>query len=304
VDFNHGGPLKNALALPLVVAGLLGSPNPGFPQPQTPRFDDAHVHLNDPERWIGLMDELGIDRSIVFRGRDIDNDGLLWASERWPGRLIPFLSVSPEHRQHRSAWAQDDLAVVELADSLLSTGEFYGIGEISVTHFPGAGFPEADFNPNGLVMRGILDLARRYGVPVSVHVELTRLREFELLLEAFPDVPVIWAHGGYTPLFLAERLLVRHPNLIYEVSARTWPDHPRSPDYTILRDGDRVWPDWLRLMEEMPDRFLVGTDAAGHSVAGDTGKVQSVQNLLLQLSPEVREKISHGNLRDLLGREE
>ena len=57
-------------------------------------------------------------------------------------------------------------------------------------------------------------------------------------------------------------------------------------------------------MEEMPDRFLVGTDAAGHSIQGDTGKVRSVQNLLLQLSPDARERIARGNLRDLIGREE
>ena len=67
--------------------------------------------------------------------------------------------------------------------------------------------------------------------------------------------------------------------------------------YTILRDGEQVWPGWLRLMEEMPDRFLVGTDAACHSIAGDAEKVRSVQNLLRQLSPEVREKIARGNLR-------
>ena len=65
------------------------------------------------------------------------------------------------------------------------------------------------------------------------------------MLQRFPDVPVIWAHGGYTPLFLARRMLQRHPNLHYELSARTWPRHPRSPDYTILRDGVAVWPEWL-----------------------------------------------------------
>ena len=89
------------------------------------------------------------------------------------------------------------------------------------------------------MMHGILALARKHRVPVMVHIESTRMRELSALLEAFPDVPVIWAHGGYTPLFLARRMLERHPNLTYELSARTWPRHPRSPDYTILRDGRR-----------------------------------------------------------------
>jgi hypothetical protein len=83
------------------------------------------------------------------------------------------------------------------------------------------------------------------------------LRELERLLSDFPDVVVIWAHGGYAPVFLAERLLERHPNLLYELSARTWPEHPRSADYTILRDGALVWPQWLGLFERMPERFVV-----------------------------------------------
>lgn len=264
-------------------------------------FFDAHVHLNDPELWIGLMDSAGIDQAIVFRGRAIDNQGLVDAAARWPERLIPFLSISPEHREYRGAWERDDPTVLEVVDSLLATGSFEGIGEISVSHFPGSGFPEADFDPNGRVMTGLLELARRYDVPVTVHVEVTRLREFEALLEAFPDVTVIWAHGGYTPLFLAERLLGRHPNLVYELSARTWRSHPRSPDYTILSDGEHAWPQWLELVEKLPERFVVGTDASLRATESDRQKIQSVQKFLLQLTPETRTKVARDNLLDRLG---
>lgn len=38
--------------------------------------------------------------------------------------------------------------------------------------------------------------------------------------------------------------------------------HPRSPDYTILRDGSHVWPEWLQLIESQPHRFLMGTAPA------------------------------------------
>ena len=45
----------------------------------------------------------------------------------------------------------------------------------------------------------------RSKVPVLLHVESTRMNELSQMLERFADVPVIWAHGGYTPLFLASR---------------------------------------------------------------------------------------------------
>lgn len=264
-------------------------------------FEDAHVHLNDPGAWVSLMDASGIVRAVVFRGRAIDNEGLVRAAGRWPGRLYPFASISPEHREYRDHWRADDARIAPILDSLLESGGFYGIGEISAVHFPGAGFPEADFAPDGAVMRAIFDVARQHRVPVTVHVEVTRLAAFERLLTAYRDIPVVWAHGGYTHLFVAERMLTRHPNLLYELSARTWRRHPRSPDYTVLRNDEAVWPEWLALIERMPDRFLVGTDASLRSVAGDEEKVYSVQSLLMQLTPATRRRVGATNLSGLLG---
>jgi len=220
---------------------------------------------------------------------------------RWPDRLVPFLSVSPEHREFRGDWTSGDSSLVETVDSLLDLGGFYGIGEISVTHFPGTGFPEADFDPSGPVMRGIMAAAQSHQVPVTVHVEVTRLREFEQMLADFREVTVIWAHGGYAPFFLAERVLERHPNLMYELSARTWQRHPRSPDYTILMNGVDVWPEWIALIERMPDRFVVGTDASLRSTQSDEQKIRSVQNLLDQLTPEARRMVAEENLERIVG---
>ncbi len=294
--------VRISVNLTMALVALLSTPTIILGQlPEGYAFSDAHVHLNDPEAWVRLMDEAGIDRALVFRGRDIDNHGLLEAAQRWPGRLIPFLSVSPEHREFRSSWETDDPALVEVVDSLLEVGGFFGIGEISVSHFPGRGFPEADFDPNGHVMRGILGVARRYAVPVTMHVEVTRLRELEEVISDFRDVTVIWAHGGYTPLVLAERMLARHPNLVYELSARTWQRHPRSPDYTMLRNDVEVWPEWIALIERMPDRFIVGTDASVRSMASDQRKITSVKNLLDQLSPQVRQMVAGENLNRILG---
>jgi hypothetical protein len=114
-------------------------------------------------------------------------------------------------------------------------------------------------------------------------------------------VSVIWAHGGYTPLFLARRLLENHPNLIYELSARTWARHPRSPDYTVFRNETTVWPEWLELVEAMPTRFLAGTDAAGRSEVGDIANARRVQLFLQQLSSDTRLQVAQTNFDRILG---
>ena len=276
-------------------------PAPLGAQGPTASFSDAHVHLNDPATWVRLMDARGIARSVALAGRTADNAVLHEAGVRWPGRILPFLSVGPEHRAFRPAWQADDESLASLADSLLSRGGFYGIGEISVSHFPAAGFPEADFDPAGRTMRSLLAVAQKHRVPILIHSEVTRLREFEVLLRAYRDVTIIWAHGGYTPLFLARRLMQEHPNLIYELSARTWARHPRSPDYTIFRNETTVWPEWIQFIESLPTRFLIGTDASGRSETGDSANVRRVQLFLSQLSDATRRRVATGNLEHILG---
>lgn len=264
-------------------------------------FADAHVHLNDLPMQLDLMKRWAASHAVVFWGGRSSNESVAEAAKAHPGKLIPFASISPERTAYRPAWDQHDDALLQQLDAMLATGLYKGIGEISAAHFPSAGFGETDFSPMGPMVTGILELARKHKVPVMLHVESTRMAELSRLLERFADVPVIWAHGGYTPLFLARRMLDRHPNLYYELSARTWPHHPRSPDYTILRDGEKVWPEWLQLIEAMPGRFLVGTDASHRSAASEAMKFASVQNLLAQLSPVAREQVARGTLLKLIG---
>jgi predicted TIM-barrel fold metal-dependent hydrolase len=270
------------------------------PAPDTIPFVDAHVHLNDENLQLEMMQRYGAKRAVVFWGRNSDNETVAAAANRHPDCFIAFASISPE--RYRRAWDEQDTTLLSELDALLDSGRFKGIGEISATHFPSPGLPETDYDPMSPMLQGILALARKHRVPVMVHIEVTRLSELSSLLDAFPDVPVIWAHGGYTPLFLARRMIERHPNLHYELSARTWPRHPRSPDYTILRDGKTVWPEWLDLIELKPDRFIVGTDASHRSHASEEMKYESVQAFLRQLSPATRERVAETNLLSLIGK--
>lgn len=264
-------------------------------------FIDAHVHLNDVATADALMPRYGVQQAVALWGRDSDNASVAATAAAHPERYVAFASISPEREAYRDAWRTGAAGTLTYLDGLLATGRYRGIGELSIAHFPSPGFPETDFDPDGAMARGVMDLARKYKVPVMVHVEITRIQALSALLDRYPDVAVIWAHGGYTPLFLARRMLERHPSLYYELSARTWPRHPRSPEYTILQDGERVWPEWLALIEAMPARFVVGTDASFRAGGREAMKYASVQNFLRQLGPAARERVAVRNMQQLLG---
>lgn len=263
-------------------------------------FFDAHVHLNNLPMQLALMDEYGVERAVVFWGRLSNNESVAEAAARYPDRFVPFASISPERTAYRPLWDRQDPALLGELERLLATGRYRGIGEISVVHAAAAGFAATDYAPTAPLMRGILDLARRFRVPVMVHCEMGRAAQLSELLEAFPDVAVIWAHGGYSTVDAAKRLLERHGNLHYELSARTWPRHPRSPRYTIVGEGGAVLPEWLALIESMPGRFLVGTDASHHVEASERMKVESVRAFLAQLSTAARREVAGGTLRRIL----
>ncbi|MGH7586597.1 MAG: hypothetical protein ACREMH_10145, partial [Gemmatimonadales bacterium] len=107
----------------LLTFGLLTHPAPAQQSPPH-AFSDAHVHLNDPGVWIQLMNETGVDRAIVMAGRNTDNSALLAAVRHWPGRLLPFLTMSPEFREFRPAWEADDARFEPWLDSVLTAGGF------------------------------------------------------------------------------------------------------------------------------------------------------------------------------------
>lgn len=263
-------------------------------------FVDAHVHLNDIKMQLELMKKYKIPQAIVFWGRNSTNESLIKAARDYPDKFIPFVSVSPEREKYRSFWKRNDLKLLATLEKQLKTEKFKGIGEISITHFPGFGFPEADFSPTSSLMKGIMKLAEKYKVPINIHCEITRLKEFSALLSEFKNVKVIWAHGGYTPYFLAKRILENHPNLYYELSARTWLNHPRSSDYTIFKSNSEVWKQWKDLVEENPTRFIVGSDVSHHSHTGDETKVKSVQLFLNQLSPKTKSQVAKKNILALV----
>jgi predicted TIM-barrel fold metal-dependent hydrolase len=150
---------------------------------------------------------------------------------------------------------------------------YRGIGEF---HLPG----EYAHNP---VVADMVTLARERGLALHAHTDLVGMRA---LLSQAPDIPVIWAHGGFdVPETTLRELLAKHERLTIELSFREG-----------MTEAGKLTPVWYALMTDFPKRFLTGMDTytPGRWVELPDLAAEA-RSWLLQLPEDVARNIAYGN---------
>src|SRR5215471_10838962 len=101
----------------------------------------------------------------------------------------------------------------------------------------------------------------------------------------------IWAHTGWLPVAnpsLLRPLLQAHPNLFCELSGR---ESIRRIYRGDPIDNDRVLkPEWEALLEDFPDRFVIGTDVDPPTIAAYAEEIGTLaENSLAVVATDGRE---------------
>jgi predicted TIM-barrel fold metal-dependent hydrolase len=180
---------------------------------------DSHTHVDrfgwydPPETIIRLMDEAGVDQSIIMTyGEAPDVDGALEyiaeAVRKYPDRLIGYARMNPRrgaeaHRLFRKAMEEDGFKGLKLHP----VGTLCHPGDPQTTDF--------------------IHLAASYGAPTLFHCgdeELTLPLQIAQAAEACPEATIILGHcGGYFHVEDAIRVAERYPNILLETSAMPYP---------------------------------------------------------------------------------
>jgi predicted TIM-barrel fold metal-dependent hydrolase len=263
------------------------------------------------DELIEAMDRHGVTKSIVMCGGiQVTNDNLAAAVRQYPDRLLGFAGYG--HYQPRLG---DALMTVKAVDHLthgIQEFGFRGVGELTLERFIPA--PPETLH---LELRPIMDVCRRFNVPVYIHTgydavthRLTRdgaegsswtyvpaplkyrdpIHLDEVALE-YPDVPIIIAHmgGRFLRHFEAALMLgLRHRNIYYSTA--------NVPPEFITRGAQHVG----------ADRMVWGSDWAWRSVkppAPATHLGHEANLAVLQqadLTPAQREAILGRTLAELL----
>lgn len=220
-------------------------------------------------------------------------------------RFFPFLSGFN---------ANDKNAATHIRRTLeMNPGFWQGIGEVFTRHDDVTALMQGDTpRANNDAMMKVYRVAAEYDLPVLLHSNVTSKRErnplyLEELEEALSknrDVRFIWAHAGTSMelhrhqeeldflLPLLQRLLKENDNLYIDLSWTMLEPY-------LLNAKGKPNADWLKLLQNHPKRFVLGSDVVGRfSNLGKT--LHSFDPLLDALPKDVAQAIAEDNFPALL----
>jgi len=167
-----------ALALILISGQLMAA--------DTLPLADVHLHYNiDQAEVTFTSDALRtlIENNVVFGV--VSSKPPVKLADASDGWIIPFFMpyLEPERKVD---WFFDK-RVLPAARAALATGRFKGLGEMHLV----AGFSPPLKHRNEII-DGMLDLAREFDVPASIHAEASSYRYFLPLCLRHPRVRIVW----------------------------------------------------------------------------------------------------------------
>lgn len=245
---------------------------------------DAHLHYNwEPKPYLPLDDVLALFRKhrvtgILATSRpNIGTHALVGAKAEglW---VVPF--IRPYRiRADIGSWFNDP-SIYDLILEEHKRGGYRGVGEF---HLHGRA-AASDW------VRKVVDFTVANDLYLHAHADAEAV---EILISHNAKSRIIWAHTGFSlaPESVAA-LLDKHAALWGELSYRGG----------ITDDAGKLTLAWRALFERYPDRFLIGSDTWTNDRWANYGAIiNSYRRWLVQLPPEIANKIAHGNAKSLFG---
>ncbi len=275
-------------ALAGVVVSLWLAGAPAWSADYTGPLIDAHSHLPSStaiDSYIAAMKRHNVLKVVLLGIGSAQKDDTAWltaASRKYPERVIAGLPLTDPTSDN----------VVSQLDLQLDRGKPRVIGEIIMRQ---VGRRLIDRDLNAAVFGKILDTAAKFAVPIVIHYELTDQAETALdrALAAHRKSTIVLAHGGEGPPGRLDRLLLRNPNLFIDLSGMHFQRTPALASETGPMDAG-----WKALIEKMPDRFMIGVDAAAPRLfepAMLDRLFAWTRRILGELKPDAAVRVAHRN---------
>ena len=249
------------------------------------------VALGAPQRNIDVANALG-KRYLLSTGQG------QWISLKIEGGVAALENAeSPAFKSRLAAMERD-----------LRDNDARVIGEIHVSTLNSAANERVYLKIKGdaPTLTAMFDLAGKYKRPMNVHAEWAGDTAQELLALAASnrDARLILAHCGVvaSPADIRE-VFEKNANIACDLSYRSPPQLKPKTMSRMIFDNSRLDGDWKKLIEDFPDRFIVGID----DVQSWGDYEQTARNirdgLLANLKAQTAEKLAWKNAQAWFGLE-
>jgi len=278
---------------------------------------DVHMHphpKNSPTDVLSWMDRNGVEWAglgAILGGRKVREH----YAEVMGRRYIPFGGQSQLNQIYKKDGREglEDpshpafLALMEMLETDFEAGKLKGIGEVFANSRTTSKFWRGrKMRIDAPTNQKMLDLVAKYGGALSVHVQWDRdsVKQLGALADHNKEANIIMAHcGSNTRAGDIQKMLKQHTNLYCDLSAR----HPPKLHYKLMQKkpvqkiftASGIESSWKTLIEEMPDRFMVGTDTKTERDY-DAGIRTIRKGLLKNLTKETAKKVAYKNAQRLL----
>ena len=179
------------------------------------------------------------------------------------------------------------------------------IGEIFVNTLqtPNSPFGQNKMKANAPTLKALLDLAGKYKRPLNLHAQWDRdtAQEFQQLAASNRDARLILAHCGLASTSDVRDLLRQNANVACDLSHRSPPQLKGKAIGQAVFDS-RLPGAWKSLIEEFPDRFIVGLDGQENWREYEETVSNIRFGLLANLSPAAAEMVAYKNAETWFGR--
>jgi hypothetical protein len=300
------------------------------------RMTDCHLHLVDfLQRTDGInaalaaMDRCGVEDAVIsgmpvvkeWPGEErlrpeyylSDDSRCYWysATDVLVARQVMSLPAEQRKRFHPTICGfngADRNAIDHIKRMVDWYPDFWqGIGEVMTRHDDLTALTYGEpARADNLALDSVFKFAGEHDLPIFLHSDIGSVwqrepiyeNEVETAVSTHPNTRFVWCHAGISrrieiPTLTQElrRMLEKYPNLWVDIS---WVVYEND----LIKAGTPD-PDWVKLIEAFPDRFLIGTDKVGH-FADYPQEVQKYYMFLDVLRPITASKIACENLWSVL----
>jgi predicted TIM-barrel fold metal-dependent hydrolase len=226
------------------------------------------------------MEEYGVALTWLGPNEKLGSDESLRLNSLHPGSIVPTTVHGDGKKWHGS----DKGFLDELARDARS-GKYFAMGEFEARHYPSdTNNRDVHMPVDSEAMQRVFQLSSETGLPFLMHHEAedALLPEVERMLAKYPNAKLIWCHVGrnrnyatwkaFMKVDTIRDLLKKYPNLYFDFVQSPPGSNYRGTGYmqTIMYDmslsgrmkngGVSLTDEWKNLLEEFPDRFLIGSD--------------------------------------------